>query len=89
MIYHIKTKKAGSKALHYFLEEEADKIIVTIPCFYEEGNKITEGQQIFELENGPKADFVRKFFDRRYSAITVGGFAYYIEDVLSDNTELF
>ena len=88
---HIKRKVVGFKHLHFYLEEENNRIVVIAPCLCKEdenSKRITVRNIIFEIENGHKADFVREFFARKSPGIVVDRYAYNLEDVLFDDIEI-
>ena len=89
---HIKRKVVGFKHLHFYLEEENNRIVVIAPCLCKEdenSKRITVRNIIFEIENGHKADFVREFFACKSSGVVdKEGYAYHLEDVLFDEVEI-
>jgi len=80
--------KLGDIETAYTLEEKNNGIAVSAP-YLDKSEEESDGQDIVklntvEIENGPKADFVRKFFNENSGIVTVGLKAYNLDDILFD-----
>jgi hypothetical protein len=85
---HIRIKIDNVKT-KYTLYEEKDKIVIEAPYLYVDENKNSSVKfDTFEIPDGAKADFVRKFFNQHSHVIAVGTLAYYLDDVLLDKVEI-
>ena len=89
MINIIKTTLLGIRT-DYSLEEKNNGIIVSAPYLdkdEDEGEDIIKRNTV-EIENGPKADFVRRFFDEGLTTIVVNLRGYNLDNALFDMGEV-
>ena len=85
----IKTTLVGIKT-EYFLEEKNNGIVVSAPYLdkdEDEGEDIIK-RNIVEIENGKKADFIRRFFDEGQTTIVVNLKGYNLDNAIFDMGEV-
>jgi len=82
--------RIGPYKVVYSLEQEKDKIIVHAPYLCveldaEEVEHVTVKHNTVEIQNGPKADFIWKFFTQKSVCIVLSSIAYRLENALSED----
>jgi len=81
--------RIGPHKVVYSLEQEKDKIIVHVPYLYVEEKTECENvivkHNTVEIQNGPKADFIWKFFKEKSACIVLSSIAYNLESALADD----
>jgi hypothetical protein len=85
----IKTTLVGIKT-DYSLEEKNNGIIVSAPYLDKDEDEDEDiiKRNIVEIENGSKADFVRRFFDEGQTTIVVNLKGYNLDNALFDMGEV-